>query len=217
MKKFRLMMMAGLLALAGSTQAAEVTVLKADPIAADADGKAQLVINIDFETTQTIVGLNFSISLPEGADIDSKKATNGSRQSACTLGEIFEEDINYLTIQERNDGGYLFALIDQSDQTPLLSTKGVVITIPLKGLPSTPATGKIYTIGLSNEKSEGFVTWGGGDTIADYVFAINGSSEGINDIQAADATAPAYNLQGVRVDANAKGLIIRDGKKMMVK
>lgn len=52
--------------------------------------------------------------------------------------------------------------------------------------------------------------------INDVTFSINGSSVGINDIKSAEATAPAYNLQGIRVN-NAKGLIIRDGKKMVVK
>ena len=216
MKKFTLILVAGLFALTGSVKADEVTILKAADITADADGKANLVIEIDYETTETLVGMNFSITLPEGADIDSKKATNGSRQSACTLGDIWEEDINYLTIQERKEGGYLFNLIDQGDQTPLLSTKGVVLTVPLKGLPATAASGKIINIGLSNDKSQGFVTFGGGDTIANYEFGINAGGDGINDIQSTETAAPAYNLQGIRVN-NAKGLIIRDGKKTIVK
>ena len=112
MKKFRLMMMAGLLALAGSAHADEVSVLSAADITADADGKANLVVTIDFETTESLDGLNFSLQLPEGADIDSKKDTNGSRQSACTLGDIFDEDVEgWLTIKERSDGGYLFNFI----------------------------------------------------------------------------------------------------------
>jgi len=216
MKKFKLMMMAGLMAFAANANADEVSVLKAADIVADENGKADLVIEIDYETTETIVGLNFTITMPEGVNIDSKKDTNSSRQSACTLGDIWEEDITYLTIKESADGFYLFNFIDQADKTPLLSTKGDVITIPLKGLPATAATGKIIKIGLSNDKNEGFVTFGGGDTIADFEFGINGGTVGINDIQSAEATAPAYNLQGVRVN-NAKGLIIRDGKKMIVK
>ena len=210
------MMMAGLMAFAANANADEVSVLKAADIVADENGKAELVIEIDYETTETIVGLNFTITMPEGVNIDSKKDTNSSRQSACTLGDIWEEDITYLTIKESADGFYLFNFIDQADKTPLLSTKGEVITIPLKGLPATAATGKIIKIGLSNDKNEGFVTFGGGDTIADFEFGINGGTVGINDIQSAEATAPAYNLQGVRVN-NAKGLIIRDGKKMIVK
>lgn len=36
-------------------------------------------------------------------------------------------------------------------------------------------------------------------------------------ISADDANAPAYNLQGQRVDANAKGIVIKNGKKVLVK
>jgi hypothetical protein len=219
MKKFTLMMVAGLFALAGNSYAEEVSVLTANDITADAEGKANLVVSIDFETTETIVGLNFSLALPEGVDIDSPRDALASKQSTCAknLGEIFpyQDEINWLTLAARSDG-YLFTFIDQGSQEPFTSTKGVVVTIPLKGLPSTFATGKIHSIGLSNAQSQGFVTWGGGNTIADYEFAINVSS-GINDINATESTSPAYNLQGIRVNANAKGLVIRDGKKMVVK
>ena len=218
MKNLKLMMMAGLMAFAASANAEEVTVLKAAGIAADAEGKAELVIEMDYTTSETLVGVNFSVELPEGANIDSKKDTNGSRQSACTVGDIFDEDVDgWLTIKEKSGlNGYLFAFIDQADKTPLVSTKGTVITIPLKGLPSTESSLKIFQIGLSNDKDQGFVTFGGGDTIADVTVSINGTT-GINDINATTTDAPAYNLQGVRVNANAKGLIIRDGKKMVVK
>jgi hypothetical protein len=218
MKKFKLMMMAGLLALAGSAQADEVSVLKCADITVDDAGKAELVIEMDYETTETLVGLNFTIVMPEGANIDSKKDTNGSRQSACTLGDIFDDEVTgWLTIKESESGFYLFNFIDQSDKTPLVSTKGTVITIPVNGLTKDAGKGMITKIGLSNDKDQGFVTFGGGDTIKDVEFFINPGGVGINDIQAADATAPAYNLQGVRVNNAAKGLIIRDGKKMMVK
>ena len=33
----------------------------------------------------------------------------------------------------------------------------------------------------------------------------------------ADADAPAYNVAGMRVNANAKGIIIRNGRKVIVK
>jgi len=46
-----------------------------------------------------------------------------------------------------------------------------------------------------------------------------GSADGIADINADinDANAPAYNLAGQRVNANAKGLVIKNGKKYVNK
>ena len=42
---------------------------------------------------------------------------------------------------------------------------------------------------------------------------------GINNIttEATDANAPAYNLSGQRVGKNAKGVLIKNGKKYVVK
>ncbi|MBO5156662.1 MAG: hypothetical protein J6C05_05960 [Prevotella sp.] len=51
-----------------------------------------------------------------------------------------------------------------------------------------------------------------------YVKFVEGATLGISDITVADnANAPAYNLAGQRVNANAKGLVIKNGKKYMNK
>lgn len=212
-----LLMMAGMMAFATNANAEEITVLKAADIVSDDNGKANLVIEMDYETTETIIGLTFTITMPEGVDIDSKRNTNSSRQNACTLGDSWEEFVTYLTIKESSEGFYLFNFIDQADKTPLLNTKGEVITIPLKGLPSVASTGKITKIDMTNDKEQNFATFSGGDVIADFQFGINSGTTGINEIHSADAPAPAYNLQGIRVNKAAKGLIIRDGKKIFVK
>ncbi|MBP5340293.1 MAG: hypothetical protein J6Z14_13490, partial [Prevotella sp.] len=105
------------------------------------------------------------------------------------------------------------------DKTPLLGTKGRLISINLKADPaSLTGTGKIFGIGLSNNKDQGFATFGGGATIVDVEFAINGGdSDGIQDIQAAGNKSAVYNLSGQRVNGQAKGLLIQDGKKFIVK
>ena len=199
----------------------EVTVLSAADVIPAEDGTFDLVINMDYETSEVLVGWNFSLTLPEGVDFNTTKTTAAARKKCCDFGELIDEDIasECLTIQERPAGGYLFNWIDQGDKTPLLGTKGRLISINLKADPaSLTGTGKIFGIGLSNNKDQGFATFGGGATIVDVEFAINGGdSDGIQDIQAAGNKSAVYNLSGQRVNGQAKGLLIQDGKKFIVK
>ncbi len=51
------------------------------------------------------------------------------------------------------------------------------------------------------------------------IYSLNGSTTGIHNISAeeANADAPVYNLAGQRVGKNAKGVLIKNGKKYVVK
>ena len=49
------------------------------------------------------------------------------------------------------------------------------------------------------------------------ILTVNGQSTGITIIKAAQAEAPLYNLAGQRVDANYKGVVIKNGQKMIQK
>lgn len=225
MKKFTLLMVAGLFALAGSVQAQEKKSLIADDITIKAGETAELVIKLDYETTETVSGTNFSISFPEGIVLD--QFNSKEEQQACEKKKTFAkscsideednpwgedgDDSFFYDIKAKTDGGLLFILMD-SDQTPFVTTHCKLFTIKLKALQDVEGVGKIYSIGFTNPQSKSLDL----GNLADYEFGVNLAS-GINDIKAADATAPAYNLQGVRVNSAAKGVIIRDGKKMVVK
>ena len=224
MKAFKLTMMAAMLAFASSAMAQKVVALTVDDITVANGEEAELVINMAYETTETVVGLNFSLYLPDGIllkGFDTKEAQDAAKASAlkkaCDLGEdgIWGEDATagWLSVKQKTDGGLLFVLIDQDDKTEFESTKAKAVTVNIHAVADvTNATGTINEISISNDKNKSLDL----DNIEDVTFQINGGTDGINDIKSSDATAPAYNLQGIRVN-NAKGLIIRDGKKMVVK
>jgi hypothetical protein len=229
MKAFKLMMMAGLLAFAGSAMAQEnSSALKKSLVCDDLmDFKVgetkELVINLDYETNEELCGANFSLALPEGIllnGFDSKEAQDGAKASAlkkaCDLGDdgVWGEDAesSWFSVKKKEDGALLFVLIDQDDKTPFVSSKGKLITITLKAIEDVVGVGKIFGIALTNTDNVSVDL----NNLADYEFGINKQTVGINEIQTSSTEAPAYNLQGIRVN-NAKGLIIRDGKKMVVK
>ena len=67
--------------------------------------------------------------------------------------------------------------------------------------------GKIETY-----NNEGRIASGG------YIYSLNGNTSGINAVKAdTEANAPAYNLAGQKVDNSYKGLIIKNGRKMIQK
>ena len=49
------------------------------------------------------------------------------------------------------------------------------------------------------------------------ILTVNGKSTGITSIKSDDAAAPLFNLAGQRVDASYKGVVIKNGKKMLQK
>jgi hypothetical protein len=49
------------------------------------------------------------------------------------------------------------------------------------------------------------------------ILTVNGKSTGITSIKSDEAAAPLFNLAGQRVDASYKGVVIKNGKKMLQK
>ncbi len=229
MKKFTLMLVAGLFALAGSVQAQKKVVISAEDTPLAEDGTAVINVNLSYPTTEQLVGYNFSLMLPEGVTANTK--TGKMTAAAFGLSEdihpllydanaddyTFAATKSALQVKDKADGGTLIIWIDQNEQTPLLKTEGQLMTIKIKAAEGfVSGQGMIYTAGVSAVIDGKSVSLDLGN-IEDVPFIIGSGSEGINDIKNADATAPAYNLQGVRVNSAAKGVIIRDGKKMVVK
>ena len=234
MKKFTLLMVAGLFALAGSVQAQELVPLTAEDLTIANGETKDLAIKLNYELeagADALCGASFSLSLPEGIILGSfadkaaqDAATVKNLKKNCVVEEVENQawgedaDNNYVSVKQKNDGGLLFVIIDQGDQIPFIKTTDVTLcSISLKAIADVTGTAKIYDQAITNVKSKSVGMVNGSSIFGEYTFAINGDSQGINDIQAADATAPAYNLQGVRVNNAAKGVIIREGKKMIVK
>jgi hypothetical protein len=235
MKKFKLMMMAAFLAFAGTAMAqdAKKVVLYADKIDVANGEDATICVKIFYEGNDVLCGANFSLELPEGLllkGFNTKEAQDAAKASAlkkaCELDEdagVWGEDgdMGWVSVKQKADGNLLFVIIDQDDKTEFENILGgVLVNINVHAVADVKGQGKITGIGITNTENVSVLL----GQIADFSFGVNEANAttlpevivGINDIKSSEATAPAYNLQGIRVN-NAKGLIIRDGKKMVVK
>ena len=214
MKNFKLMMMAGMMAFATAASAQKTCFVATDIEFAGEATQTDLVISMDYDAEEgtSVCCWQFELYLPDGIepiyDADEEE----------WLGEVSTETNTKrlakggLNITKKADGGYLVLGFDTKGNQPMVSTKGELCTITLSGSASIKDEGRIVNSAISDQDNNSIDK----GNLADFIFNINGGPVGINDIKAADATAPAYNLQGIRVN-NAKGLIIRDGKKMIVK
>ncbi|MBO7139651.1 MAG: hypothetical protein J6W19_03605 [Prevotella sp.] len=235
MKTFKLTMMAAMLAFAGTAMAQEKVVLTANDLTIANGEEAELVINADLETDATICGANFSLYLPEGIllkgfaskDEQMKTTEDGGKGSkrnyskACSIDEecVWGEDGDNTFIYDfkaKSDGEGLLIILLDSDKLPFVTTKGKLITITVHAIADVKGEGQIKDIGFTDKNNVSVGIVDGVNTFSDISFGVNQETVGINEIQSTGSEAPAYNLQGIRVN-NAKGLIIRDGKKMIVK
>lgn len=232
MKAFKLIMMAGMMAFATAASAqGTITCLTAeDVVFGDGEATAELAVDVDYTTDKTIVSWGFTLYLPDGIEIgnelmDEEDPSQGllwhGSYGKSNASAVQRSDLN-VTLKE--DGGYLILGYAQGNPA-MKNTKGNLVNLELIATVQTSSAASIKNtsmayIGTDADGKEVAISADQG-LLADVIFTVDASKAqvtvGINDINAAETSAPAYNLQGVRVNGNAKGLIIRDGKKMFVK
>ena len=185
MKKLRSLFTWALLLCATQMMADKVVALTADDISLANGETANLVVKMDYETTETVIGMDFSLYLPDGIILDgfdSKEAQDNAKASAlkkaCDLGEdgVWGEDAttSWLSVKQKTDGGLLFVLIDQDDKTPFESTKATLITIRLKAIADVNGTGRIDNISITNDENKSLDL----NNISAVTFGINSGTPG---------------------------------------
>lgn len=101
------------------------------------------------------------------------------------------EDATKANTNDKNEDGFSNIVIPVT--TDLIPSDAYEVTL------------RICVYGIGNNKAMG---------LNNVTFTSEGSGTGISNITADEnADAPAYNIAGQRVNANAKGLIIKNGKK----
>lgn len=212
MKTVKLMIMMCLLSFAISMQAQKKTVLTANDLVIPNGSEAELVISINYPTTEQVTVWDFVLYLPDGIEFTKTRLSKACDVSDETHdGEIAND---CLTVSRSADGGYQFVWVDQAENTPMTSTTGKLVTVSLKATADVKGEGQIKKINLSNKAAVALDL----NNIADVTFMINGDT-GISGVlmDATSADKKSYNLNGQRVADNYKGLVVKDGVKYMSK
>ena len=145
------------------------TAISVEPFYIENGGTANLVINMDYKTTESVVGWSFTLYLPEGLKFNTNSTAPDILATCCSLSKD-THNLNdaLLSVVKKNDGGYLFVLTNP-DKTPLRSTVGQLLSINLKATSDVEGNGKIMGISLANNNN---ISLDMGN-IADVEFNIN--------------------------------------------
>ena len=162
----------------GTSTGTKVVLKAADINVANGEQK-DIVINMDYETSDNIIGLAFSLYLPDGIllkGFNTKEAQLAAKTSAlkkaCDLydGLWGEDGTNQrLTVMQKSDGGLLFVLLDQDDKEKFISTKAMAITISVHAIGDVAATASIKNISITSDQNASIDR----GAIADVTFGIN--------------------------------------------
>ena len=208
-----------LLALTLGAQAQEkVKVLTAGDVHLAVGGEAELVINMDYDTAESVVGWNLYLYLPEGVDLlyDEDEEDYVYTVSSALHKKKLRSQFG---IKPTTDGGYLLRCIDIDELTPMSGTHGelVRLTLVADATAADISGGLIKDIALSNEQGVSLDL----NNIQDVPFAITvdgGVPTGIKGLRSsADGSRSRYNTQGQPVTANYRGIVVEDGCKVVRK
>ena len=128
-----------------------VTALTVDDVTIEPGKKCELVINMDYDTEETVTAVQFNLYLPEGIspDIDEDGEWEGE------IGEFLPRNIRKRGVQyiEREDGGWVIVVWDgnYTDQTPFNSTHGMLMRLSLNVASNAKTSiGEIKNIAIIN-------------------------------------------------------------------
>ena len=199
MKKiYSLFALAMTLLLGGVATANAQETLTVAPVTVAPGEQAQVVIN--YESTVEHYGFNMQITLPEGLSFVEDETT----KVAFTLGSS--------------------ALPTHTLSSKITDKKARIIVIELMKNPLSNGDLLSFKVIADENLADNSdivisgVKFNGGQYLDEIKVPVTkGTPTGINGIEANSEKAASFNLAGQKVSANAKGIRIQNGKKIVVK
>ena len=199
---------------ANTAQATDIetsdNIIYVEPATVDAGTTATL--SICMKNSAAIRGFQFDMYLPEG--VTAKKNNKGRYLCSFNQDRLPEDDEHTLTLGGQEDGSIRFLCGSQYEET-FTGTEGEIATIQVdiaEGLASGSYPIQLKSMKLTETNISKYYEHELVETML-----TDSSATGINSISADGTDAPAYNLQGQRVQPVQKGLYIVNGKKTVMK
>ena len=203
MKKFLLFCIAAVFCCNAMAQSK----ITAAAVTIEQGGTAALDIKIEGDKLAAIAQV--ALKFPEGISIE----TNDKGKYKYTLGELCNEG-HSATVKDKKDGSVL-VIVQNNDGDPFEANEGVLITLPLKAttgvaLADYEIAMSGIVIGTNDSPSQKLNT----ETEGTIKVTVT-EATGINALNADDSSESAFNLAGQKVGKNYKGIIVKNGKKVM--
>ena len=199
MKKiYSLFALAMTLLLGGVATANAQETLTVAPVTVAPGEQAQVVIN--YESTVEHYGFNMQITLPEGLSFVEDETT----KVAFTLGS---SALPTHTLSSKITDKNARIIVIELMKNPL--SNGELLSFKVIADENLAENSDIVISG---------VKFNGGQYLDEIKVPVTkGTPTGINGIEANSEKAASFNLAGQKVSANAKGIRIQNGKKIVVK
>lgn len=168
-------------------------------------------VAIKFEAPVDCKALQMTVSLPEGVEIPYNE---DDEEYGIEYGDLLHK--KYSVDINKKDNTYKFLVYRNIKEPKFEAKEGTLLILTLsvaEGLTGVlDASIKDITVNdLDSKPVEGF---------ADVEFKIGVTEDvvtGINSINAEENDGAAYNLAGQKVGKNYKGIVVKNGKKAIVK
>lgn len=202
MKKIKLFAAVVAAMIYGNVSAQTIT---ASDVEIEAGGTANVTFTITSETKAALA--EFELTLPTGISIVFDEDED---DYVYELGSAMTVKTHSATIKQKESGAY-YVLVMNTSGKEFKAESGDYLTVTLKASDDA-ATGeakmeKILLVALDESKM---------NTVTEATFAVTvGGATGINGINADENDGAAYNLAGQKVGKNYKGIIVKNGKKVM--
>jgi hypothetical protein len=197
---------------AGNVMAQKLTV---ENISVDAGDVNDLVIGI--ETPEAVQAAQFTIVLPEGLSVEMDGEDYIVDALLDGADGIMPKRNTTVTATKKDDGIQIVAF---NTKNVFTATSGNFVVISVEAAEGLEE-GTIFNCKLVDIKAgsiDGTTVVPAGE-FSDVAFqvGIGVVPTGINSLNAADSNAPVYNLAGQQVGKNYKGIVVKNGKKAIVK
>ena len=186
---------------------ASAQTITASDVSIAAGGTADVTFTITSESKAALA--EFDLVLPEGITIAYDE---DNEDYVYAKGADMTNNNHVVNISKKESGAF-YVLVYHSKGNEFKAATGDYLTITLQAdataVSGTATMKKVLLVAKDESKM---------NTVDETTFAITvGGTDGINGINAAENDGAAYNLAGQKVGKNYKGIIVKNGKKTLVK
>ena len=204
MKTIKSLLICGLLALTSSAFAQSFTFTFGDVNIVPGETAA---LNVTFKSDVVPAGWQMYLYLPTGITI----AEEGEEQEPLVELSDVHHKKHTVDVTKASDGSMMLVMSGGTKTYEMSASEGDLCTITLKADATFEgsATVDVKKIAIADKGGKQY------NMASDASFTITAKGTGINSLDAATDDAPAYNLAGQKVGKNYKGIIVKNGKKVM--
>jgi hypothetical protein len=169
----------------------------------------EVAVKVNLTNPQNIFSaVQFDLFLPEGLEV----AVNAKGKMKITLNNDEETgrlDDQTCSASKASNGAYRF-VISSMTSAQIYETEGEILTVTLKAADSFQSgNGSLDAIILVKPNGEKITTEA-------TTFTVNGGT-GINSVNADNSKTAVYNVAGQRVAQGYKGIVVKNGTKVVMK